>query len=177
MKCNKCEQYFSNYRALNGHMRTHGPSQGKHTVKRKTKRLSYIKFNCRQCGVAREHQQHSATGKFCSNNCQRLYEWNNITKPKIERGKCIATGNTAVLRYLIERDGYKCQQCGVDKWNNNFLTLDIDHIDGNNKNNIPTNLRFLCPNCHRQTPTWGNNRMSKIPKAYEKALRLLNYNS
>ncbi len=27
--------------------------------------------------------------------------------------------------------------------------LDLDHIDGNNKNNSPDNLQTLCANCHR----------------------------
>ncbi len=27
--------------------------------------------------------------------------------------------------------------------------LDIDHIDGNHKNNSPDNLQTLCANCHR----------------------------
>lgn len=35
------------------------------------------------------------------------------------------------------------------------MTMDIDHIDGDHRNNKPENLRLLCPNCHRQTSTWG----------------------
>ena len=27
--------------------------------------------------------------------------------------------------------------------------LDVDHIDGNNQNNDPSNLQTLCANCHR----------------------------
>ena len=27
--------------------------------------------------------------------------------------------------------------------------LDVDHIDGNHKNNDPSNLQTLCANCHR----------------------------
>ena len=38
---------------------------------------------------------------------------------------------------------------------NKKLCLQIDHIDGNCENNKPDNLRFLCPNCHTQTETWG----------------------
>lgn len=33
------------------------------------------------------------------------------------------------------------------------ITLEVDHVDGNNLNNRLENLRFLCPNCHSQAPT------------------------
>lgn len=65
-------------------------------------------------------------------------------------------------RALIEsgRD-YQCSQSGCalrDVWNGRELRLTVDHING-----VPTdcraeNLRFLCPNCHSQTPTWGKNQ-------------------
>jgi len=50
---------------------------------------------------------------------------------------------------------YECSECKITKWNNKDLILDIDHINGNRTDNSLENLRFLCPNCHRQTPTWG----------------------
>ena len=61
-------------------------------------------------------------------------------------------------RILIEQD-YKCKRCGLFEWLGATITLELDHIDGNNKNNDRSNLECLCPNCHAQTPTWrGRNR-------------------
>ena len=40
----------------------------------------------------------------------------------------------------------KCEMCGfIPK---HIVQLDVDHIDGNNKNSDPSNLQTLCANCH-----------------------------
>jgi len=49
---------------------------------------------------------------------------------------------------------YKCSMCGIGpEWNGEKLTLELDHINGVCNDNRIENLRFLCPNCHSQTPT------------------------
>lgn len=53
---------------------------------------------------------------------------------------------------------YSCSRCGISTWNDEELTLTIDHEDGDWRNNTQSNLRLLCPNCHSQTPTFGNKR-------------------
>lgn len=55
---------------------------------------------------------------------------------------------------------YKCKNCGISPlWNNCPLVIQINHIDGNWLNNLRTNLRFLCPNCHSQTNTFGTKNL------------------
>jgi hypothetical protein len=54
---------------------------------------------------------------------------------------------------------YKCSVCGISKWNNMGITLEVDHIDGDWRNCEKENLRFMCPNCHSQTETYsGKNK-------------------
>ena len=57
----------------------------------------------------------------------------------------------------------KCK-CG-NEWNGEPLRLHVDHINGVNNDHRPENLRFLCPNCHSQTPTYsGRNNSNNIKK-------------
>jgi DNA-directed RNA polymerase subunit RPC12/RpoP len=52
---------------------------------------------------------------------------------------------------------YKCQRCASNGiWNNEPLCLQLDHINGVGTDCRKENLRWLCPNCHSQTPTFGS---------------------
>ncbi len=48
----------------------------------------------------------------------------------------------------------KCASCGITSWLGKEISLQLDHIDGDNHNHKLSNLRILCPNCHSQTDTW-----------------------
>lgn len=66
----------------------------------------------------------------------------------------------AVIRRRVIQDGlinYTCSICqNSGAHNGQPLTLQLDHINGVNNDNRLENLRFLCPNCHSQTPTYSN---------------------
>ena len=65
---------------------------------------------------------------------------------------------SSIKKRLISEYGNICQKCNIESWNGLPLTLELEHIDGNNRNNSKENLTLLCPNCHSQTPTWRNRK-------------------
>jgi hypothetical protein len=58
---------------------------------------------------------------------------------------------------------YICDKCGnTGVWNDKKLVLQLDHKNGNPKDNRLENLCFLCPNCHSQTETYSGKNYKKI---------------
>jgi 5-methylcytosine-specific restriction endonuclease McrA len=123
-----------------------------------------INFNCLSCGkentVKRTHMN-----KYCNNICQGEHKFITETLLKFKKGE-IVTRRT-LHKCLKHTYGYKCVGCGNEGlYNNKPLSLQLDHIDGDAGNNIPNNLRLLCPNCHSQTDTYvaknkGKGRQSR----------------
>lgn len=62
----------------------------------------------------------------------------------------------AMLELGVEE---RCLLCGLGtEWQGLPLVLQVDHIDGDWRNNLLSNLRFLCPNCHTQQITCTQGR-------------------
>lgn len=70
-----------------------------------------------------------------------------------------STATQAVLRRWYVKGNYteyKCAICGLlPVWQGKELVLTLDHINGHNKDDRLENLRWVCPNCDRQLPTFG----------------------
>ena len=58
----------------------------------------------------------------------------------------------------------ECYECGLVTWRDKPLALELDHTNGNKRDNRLENLRMLCPNCHSQTSTYaGRNKGMRPP--------------
>lgn len=111
--------------------------------------------------------------RFLQIRCSRFETWfghcssklmKKETLEKYLKNEAIVTSFSFFKKGLLKEKLLvnKCYKCGLGNiWNNEILILQLDHIDGNRKNNSLENLRILCPNCHSQTSTFGTGRRNE----------------
>ena len=87
--------------------------------------------------------------KYCSNKCQLEFQYKKYIN---EWKKGLQTGmrgdyqiSLHIKTYLFKKYNNQCARCGWGKINTytNTIPLEIDHIDGNYKNNNEDNLILL----------------------------------
>lgn len=126
-----------------------GNSWGFSQVKRRMTdlNLDFGIFKGKQNIYKIQHEREISPEKLLSDNCKHL--------------------RTVLRRYVIKNEliPYKCAICGITDWNGKTLSLELDHINGRNNDNRLENLRFLCPNCHSQTSTYGSRNQQIAKKA------------
>lgn len=98
----------------------------------------------------------------------KITKLNNVRKEDILKENC-KHQRTVLRRYVIKNNliPYKCSICGCTEWQGKTLSLELDHINGINNDNRLENLRFLCPNCHSQTSTYGSRNQQLNSSEYD----------
>jgi hypothetical protein len=112
--------------------------------------------HCLNCGIQLIKNQK----KYCSTKCQFILknkEYIKNWKNGLENGmRGEDQISTTIRNYMLEKSNHKCSLCGWSEINQftKKVPLEIEHIDGNYKNNKEENLVVLCPNCHSLTSTY-----------------------
>lgn len=126
-------------------------------------------MNCLNCNKEIDNKK-----KFCNNKCQKEYQYNEYIKEWKANNKNGLRGeyqiSSYIKTYLFKKYNYKCARCGWGEKNmyTNKIPLEIEHIDGNYKNNSEENLIVLCPNCHSLTSTYKGANLNHGRKSRKK---------
>lgn len=125
--------------------------------KRIKSRVSKTNFCCKKCYL--EGYGKSIRGPLIKKWLET--DWNPTKGKSGEIPKFIR-------KYLFDKHNNKCTRCGWSKINETtgLIPLEVEHLDGDWKNNRPENLDLICPNCHSLTSTYrslnnGNGRPRK----------------
>jgi transposase-like protein len=71
---------------------------------------------------------------------------------------------TNELKRRLIREGLKepqCEGCLSYEWCGEPIPLELDHINGDRRDNRLENVRLLCPNCHALTPTYRGRNVGR----------------
>lgn len=71
---------------------------------------------------------------------------------------------TARLRQRLIDEGVfeaRCAICQGERWLGEPMPLELDHINGDRRDNRIENLRLLCPNCHAGTETYRGRNIGR----------------
>ena len=135
---------------------------------------------CICCFAPIPYQTHSVN-IYCSHSCaarinNKIPKRKKIVKEKVDNSlhtqamKRFQLGmvkdRNTIRKCLQETVGVYCSICNQPpEWMGKPLTMIVDHIDGNAGNNMPENLRLLCPHCNSQTPTFSGRNKGNGRKA------------
>lgn len=103
-------------------------------------------------------KQHRVYENNCKNKKEQLFSLPFDTMVSL-----VSNDSSFIKERMLLETNNKCEICGINSWNDKELFLELDHINGDHRNNSRSNLRILCPNCHSQTPTFRNMQRNSNP--------------
>ena len=150
--CPKCESQHNNKGLYCSRSCANSRTFSKESKEKKS--LANKKFyesldNSKKDSIKEKLLEHSLT------NQGKLFA--NLLKEEFDK----LTYQSKRKRVIIEQE-FKCKCCSLDTWLNRPITFELEHIDGNNKNNERHNLCALCPNCHSLSWSWRGRKNQSL---------------
>lgn len=140
----------------------------------------YILKNGKQC-CSKNHQscpemkRKNSIGVKSSHKKGLMYKFtkqdriksNEVSILNLERKALVKNSNYSnevIKKIFLKKVEYKCSICNIEDWNGKHIVLELDHINGDNRDNRLENLRLLCPNCHSQTDNFRGRNINNGKK-------------
>jgi hypothetical protein len=107
---------------------------------------AHIRGLCCRCKINQQKKKTNGNYQPLCRSCERvLYQSEEARKKKIE-----TTKRWKQLNGPVSYRRHKVSICNHCNFTSEYpCQFDVDHIDGNHKNNDVSNLQTLCANCHR----------------------------
>lgn len=133
-----------------------------------------VSVKCSHCGkrttVPRWFELEGLELHFCGDRCRRLWQQDHKADVRLKGRREFRGGNwQTIARQIRERDGYRCQSCGVSE-ESLGRQLDVHHVvpfrafDSPERANRPDNLTSLCPSCHKKVEDEGHDDLPLFGK-------------
>jgi hypothetical protein len=125
------------------------------------KKVDYEEKNCKCCNIL--FKPNRVDKEFCSKNCYKKHGKKFKGHSNGDKERLLLVQALNKRPYVLKKLDC-CKICGFVA--EHSCQLDIDHIDGNHKNNSEDNLQTICANCHRLKTAlqlnWKNKPYQKL---------------
>jgi 5-methylcytosine-specific restriction endonuclease McrA len=90
--------------------------------------------------------EYALPGESRCEACKALFEAWRRTQPHLTGRRGTSSEWRRLRGLAIHRARHRCQRCGKHEERSG---LEVHHVDGDSENNRLSNLRALCPDCHK----------------------------
>ena len=119
---------------------------------------TFVQENIRKLGLDTTHFKGKAWNKGMSYQLDSRRNINDMLKAD-------SNVQSFKLKKRLFEEGLKSPKCELCGWRQRTLDgrvpVELDHINGDNRDNRLCNLRILCPNCHSLQPTHRGRNIKK----------------